>query len=158
MGIVGDIVGGLTTGAAGATPTGAITAISSLFETIVERIWQDPAERDKARLALRQMEQTGELQRMTLEHGLLQGQIEVNKIEAASDSLWKSGWRPAAGWACVFGLIYQMLISPLFGWIAINSLGWSSPPNLEMDTLLTLLFGLLGLGWYRTKEKRDGVA
>lgn len=158
MGIIGDLVGGLTTGASAATPTGAITAVSSMIESVVERIWPDPVERDKVRLALRQMEETGELQRLTMEHGLLQGQIEVNKIEAASDSLWKSGWRPAAGWACVFGLIYQMLISPLFGWMAVNALGWSVPPNLEMDTLLTLLFGMLGLGWYRTKEKRDGVA
>lgn len=158
MSIVGDIVGGLATGAAGATPTGAISAVSSLVETVVERIWEDPAERDKAKLALRQMQQTGELQRMTIDAGLLQGQIEVNKIEAASESLFKSGWRPAVGWACVSGLVYQLLFSPLFAWLGGNALGWSAPPSLEMDTLLTLLFGMLGLAGYRTVERVKGAS
>jgi hypothetical protein len=29
---------------------------------------------------------------------------------------------------------------------------------LELETLMTLLFGMLGLGWYRTTEKLRGVA
>ena len=28
------------------------------------------------------------------------GQLEVNKAEAASGSLFKGGWRPGIGWVC----------------------------------------------------------
>ena len=51
-----------------------------------------------------------------------------------------------------------MIVRPLFGWAATNWLGWNAPPALELDTLLTLLFGLLGLGAYRTVEKVKGAA
>jgi len=79
-------------------------------------------------------------------------QSKTNQIEAASDSVLKSGWRPMTGWVCVAALAYQMVFRPLLAWgSAICS--WMPPPSLEIDTLLTLLFALLGLGAYRTYEK-----
>jgi hypothetical protein len=33
-------------------------------------------------------------------HESVMAQIEVNKAEAASASLFKGGWRPAVGWVC----------------------------------------------------------
>lgn len=79
-------------------------------------------------------------------------QAEVNKVEAASDSLFKSGWRPAIGWVCAFALGYQMIGRPMLAWLSTMN-AWMPPPSLEMDTLLTLLFAILGLGAYRTYEK-----
>jgi len=38
-----------------------------------------------------------------------------------------------------------------------NLFGWTLPPQLEMDTLMTVLFGMLGLGAYRTVEKVKGA-
>ena len=35
---------------------------------------------------------------------LAKGQLEVNKAEAASNSLFVAGWRPAVGWVCVLGM------------------------------------------------------
>ena len=32
-------------------------------------------------------------------------QIEVNKAEASSGSLFKGGWRPFVGWICGFALL-----------------------------------------------------
>jgi len=89
------------------------------------------------------------------ERTIIAGQIEVNKIEAESDSLFKSGWRPAVGWVCVSGLLYQLLLQPLLEWLS-TIYAWMPPPTLAMDTLLTLLFGILGLGAYRTYEKTRG--
>lgn len=86
------------------------------------------------------------------------GQVELDKIESASASFFKSGWRPATGWMCVAGLGYQLLFRPLAGWIMQQLLGWQMPPSLEVDTLMTLLFGLLGLGAYRTVERIRGKA
>jgi hypothetical protein len=79
-------------------------------------------------------------------------QAEINKIEAASDSILKSGWRPAVGWVCVSALAYQMVVRPLLEWVG-TQWAWMPPPSLELDTLLTLLFAILGLGAYRTFEK-----
>jgi len=79
-------------------------------------------------------------------------QSKTNQIEAASDSLLKSGWRPMVGWVCVSALAYQMVFRPLLAWLS-GMYSWMPPPTLETDTLLTLLFAILGLGAYRTYEK-----
>lgn len=92
------------------------------------------------------------------------GQVEINKIEAASSSLFKSGWRPAVGWVCAAGLFYQFVFKHLFVYTfqvlcLIFHTGIQLPvmPELQMDTLVTLLIGMLGLGGYRTLEKVKGV-
>jgi Holin of 3TMs, for gene-transfer release len=85
-------------------------------------------------------------------------QSTTNTAEAQSPSLFKSGWRPFIGWVCGFGLVYQLIASPLCAWIFDNALKWSKPPILDSNTLMTLLFGMLGLGAYRTYEKKIGVA
>lgn len=120
---------------------------------ILDKVLPDPQAAADAKLKMLDLAQRGELAQLQAETQLAQGQIDTNKIEAASDSLFKSGWRPAAGWTCVGGLFYQIILRPIFGWAASNLWAWSAPPSLEMDTLMTLLFGLLGLGAYRTFEK-----
>ena len=40
-------------------------------------------------------------------------QIEVNKAEAASGSLFKGGWRPAVGWVCAIAFAYHFIIKDL---------------------------------------------
>lgn len=89
---------------------------------------------------------------MDLEAQIAAAQSATNQIEAGSQSLFKSGWRPAIGWICGAALLYQMLLRPLLGF-ALQHLMAMPPPSLEMDTLLTLLFAILGLGAYRTYEK-----
>jgi hypothetical protein len=135
-----------------------VDAVAGIAKSVIERIWPDPAQQAEAQLKLAQLVQNGELARLTAETDLAKGQIAINQVEAARPSLLVSGWRPAVGWVCVGGLFYQVLVRPLLGWGASNMLGWTMPPSLELDTLMTLLFGLLGLGAYRTKEKLMGVA
>ena len=84
-------------------------------------------------------------------------QTEVNKVEAGSGNLFIAGWRPACGWACVGGLVYQVMFRPIVGWIMSNIFHWSLPPELDINTLGTLLFGMLGLGAYRSAEKIKGT-
>jgi hypothetical protein len=38
-------------------------------------------------------------------------QIEVNKAEAASGSLFKGGWRPFIGWVCGIALLITLYFS-----------------------------------------------
>lgn len=84
-------------------------------------------------------------------------QNDVNKIEAADPSLFKSGWRPFSGWCCGMGLAYQFLALPLLSWLAVAK-GWPIPPPLDVELLMTLLFGMLGLGSLRTVERIKGKA
>jgi hypothetical protein len=92
-------------------------------------------------------------------------QIEVNKIEAGSSSVFVSGWRPAVGWVGVAGLGYQFLGYPLMQWcwavgqgMDIIPKGLQPPLDLQTEQLMVLLSGLLGFGGMRSFEKHKGVA
>ena len=80
-------------------------------------------------------------------------QIEVNKIEAGSSSLFKSGWRPFVGWVCAFALCYHFVLQPMLAFI-LTARGLELVlPDFDMTTLTTVLMGLLGLGGMRSFEK-----
>ncbi len=92
-------------------------------------------------------------------------QIEVNKVQAQHASVFVAGGRPAAIWVCVAGLAFQFLLYPLlvWAWALAQALGWlpaamPHPPTLDVEMLLVVLGGLLGLGSFRTFEKVRGVA
>jgi hypothetical protein len=85
-------------------------------------------------------------------------QREINKVEAASSSLFVSGWRPGIGWVCALALAFQYLVRPLFTWAA--GVWWPAMPVLPGldDSLWQLMFGMLGMGGLRTLEKSKGVS
>lgn len=86
-------------------------------------------------------------------------QIEVNKAEAASGSVWKGGWRPFVGWVCGTAFAYHFVIQPLAIFI-VAAYGMEIPalPEFDMGQLMTVLMGMLGLGGLRSFEKTKGVA
>ena len=88
----------------------------------------------------------------------LLAQLEINKAEAASGSLFKGGWRPAVGWVCALAFAYHYLLQPLLVFILTAS-GVDLPelPVFDMSTLLTVLGGLLGIGGLRSYEKTKGL-
>ena len=85
-------------------------------------------------------------------------QISVNKEEAASGSLFKGGWRPFVGWVCGVAFCYHFILQPLVIFIvAIAGVDIPDLPEFQMNTLLTVLGGLLGIGGLRTYEKQKGL-
>jgi len=88
----------------------------------------------------------------------LLAQLEINKAEAASGSLFKGGWRPAVGWVCALAFAYHYLLQPLLVFILTAS-GVDLPelPSFDMSALLTVLGGLLGIGGLRSYEKTKGL-
>ena len=82
-------------------------------------------------------------------------QIEVNKAEASSGSFFKGGWRQFVGWVCAVAFAYHFVIQPLLIFI-FSYIGIEPPdlPEFQMNTLLTVLGGLLGIGGLRTYEKQ----
>lgn len=85
-------------------------------------------------------------------------QIDVNKVEAAHKSVFVSGWRPAVGWICVAALGFNYIVSPLLAWAAVIWMPDAIIPQLDISELLTLLFGLLGMGTLRSYDKKAGTA
>ena len=85
-------------------------------------------------------------------------QIKVNAAEAASGSLFKGGWRPFVGWVCGVAFCYHFILQPLVIFIvAIVGVDIPDLPEFRMNTLLTVLGGLLGIGGLRTYEKQKGL-
>lgn len=132
--------------------TPLIEPILDLGGKLIDRLWPNPEDKAKAQLELLKLQQNGDLKQLDAELQLALEQAQTNTAEAQSRTLFVSGWRPCVGWTCSAGMLYQILLRPLL----IGFSGHDFPP-LEMDTLMTLLFGLLGLGAYRTVEKLKGV-
>ena len=135
----------------------ALLPFGPLLEKVFDRVFPNPEEKAKAQLEVLKMQQAGEFKVMEALVSGDAGQHMVNAEEAKSDSLFKSGWRPAVGWICALALACQFFLIPLLGWAAVNGLGWAAPPKLELDELITILMGMLGLGAFRTYEKVRGV-
>tara|TARA_Y100001938_G_scaffold147118_1_gene227622 strand:+ start:1120 stop:1521 length:402 start_codon:yes stop_codon:yes gene_type:complete len=93
-----------------------------------------------------------------LSHEQQLAQIEVNKAEAASGSLFKGGWRPFVGWTCGVALLYHFILTPLilFG-VGLSGATIPPLPEFDMGSLMTVLMGMLGLGGLRTYEKQKGL-
>ena len=86
-------------------------------------------------------------------HEIAKSQIEVNKAEAQSRHWWIAGWRPACGWICTLAMGYHFIIQPfLIFFLTLFGLKMDIP-TFDMDTLMTVLLGMLGLGGLRSFEK-----
>ena len=89
---------------------------------------------------------------------LAKGQLEVNKAEAQHRSLFVSGWRPAVGWCCVFGMLGNYMVIPFTNFVLALLKIDVVVPLIDTATMMPVLMGMLGLGAMRTYEKRTGVS
>ena len=80
---------------------------------------------------------------------LVKVQSEINKMEAQHRSVFVAGWRPFIGWICGLALAYNFIIRDIIAWVSPDAI----PPAIQMDQLITILLGMLGLGGLRTFEK-----
>lgn len=86
-------------------------------------------------------------------------QLDINKAEASSSSLFVSGWRPAIGWICGFSLCYAAILEPIARFTALVIFAYVGTfPVIDTDITMQILVGLLGLAGMRTFEKHKGVA
>lgn len=85
-------------------------------------------------------------------------QMEVNKAEAASGSVFVAGWRPFIGWTCGAACAWNWVGLPL-GMFVMAAAGQALEIRpLDLSEMLPLLLGMLGMGGLRTFEKVQGVA
>ena len=90
-------------------------------------------------------------------HNANLAQIDVNKAEAASGSIFKGGWRPFVGWVCGVAMLYHFLLQPIIVFTLSASGITFDLPQFDMGSLMTILMGLLGLGGLRSFEKHKGI-
>lgn len=133
------------------------SALVPIIGQVLGRVLPDPAEAAEAKLRLAELVKRGELASLEADVKVALGQMEINKEEAKSGSLFVAGWRPAVGWICAIALSYQFLVQPLLEWASLIAT-IPVPPELDSETLMTLLFGMLGMGGMRMYEKGKGVA
>jgi hypothetical protein len=131
-----------------------IPAVTSLLDKLIP----DPQAKAEAQFKLLEMAQRGELAALDSEMRLALGQLEVNKAEASTDT-FRGGWRPFSGWVCGMGLAYEFLLRPILPWLVTVGGGDVPPlPPIDVETLMVLLTGMLGLGGLRTFERLKGKA
>ncbi len=85
-------------------------------------------------------------------------QIEVNKAEAQHRSIFVAGWRPFVGWVCGVALAYHFVLNPIILFsVGVFRVEIPELPSFDMETLTTVLLGMLGLGGLRSFEKFKGL-
>ena len=127
-----------------------------LIGKVIDKIFPDPSQAANAKLKMMEMEQEGDFKEIDASLQRDIQQIALNKIEAGSENVFKSGWRPFIGWTCGLGFAYAVIVYPVLTWMAVV---WNitPPPNLDSDLLFPVMLGLLGLGGMRSFEKFKGL-
>lgn len=132
--------------------TGIGSAITGVKD-ILGMFFPDKTEEEKAKMV-----QAFEL--VQLQQRADQAQTDVNKVEAASTSIFVSGWRPFIGWvcgsACAWNWIGISILKTILSVAAVKLAIDIQPASLT--EMMPVLLGLLGLGGLRTIEKIQGVA
>lgn len=122
----------------------SINVVANLVNTIVQNIWPNKTEQEKAEL----------VSAITLVHS----QIATHQTETVNTSFFASGWRPFIGWACGSAYIWNWICLPIVK--AVSSV-IGHPVELtpaDLSEMLPVLLGMLGLGTLRTVEKVHKVA
>lgn len=137
-----DIVGGVMKG----------------VSTVIDRVIPDKNAREAAK---------EEIERIVIAESAkaLSDQRDINKVEAASPSMFVAGWRPYVGWLCGATLTWQWFLAPILTWVMeVAQITFASKvilpalPVLGETGVEALLYTLLGVGTLRTAEKMTGSA
>jgi hypothetical protein len=127
-----------------------IQALIGPIASLLDKVIPDAGERQKlaheiATMAERQA------------HEIALAQIEVNKEDAKSSDVFRGGWRPFIGWTCGTAFALHFVVFPVLNFFLVAAGEAEVKILFDMNTLLTVLGGLLGLGAFRSFEKVKGL-
>ena len=95
---------------------------------------------------------------MEIELAASQAQTKINEVEAASEHWFVAAWRPFIGWTGGVALAYASIIEPLMTWIARLYGTTVVFPVIDTTVTMQVLFGILGLGMFRSYDKAQSPA
>lgn len=127
------------------TFSAAVGGVSALINGVLDRVWPNPTEQERAKIEAMKIAMSSEL-----------AIHETNQKEAEHASVFVAGWRPAVGWIGAAGFGYIVLAQPVLAWASKN-FGWEVPPTINTELVLTVLGGMLGFGLFRTVEGIKGT-
>lgn len=130
-----------------------LTAILNLGNSILDRVLPDKAANDAAKAQLLASQLNGEVAQII-------AQAQIDEVEAASQNIFVSGWRPAVGWACAVAFTYAYILQPAIKVVAVLAHNHFDPnlfPVANTSDMMPVLLGMLGLAGARTFEKVNGV-
>ena len=121
-----------------------IGAVADLANTVVNKIWPDKSEQERAEI--------------TAAVALVQGQLEINKAEAGSSSLFVAGWRPSIGWVCSAACAWNWIGLPVAkAGLLLAGIKLDLSPA-DLSEMMPVMLGMLGLGAMRSFDKVKGTA
>jgi len=135
-----------------------VTGLLPVLGNLLDRLLPDQKASDAAKLEVMRMAQAGELAQLDAELKVATGQIEVNKVEAASQSLFVAGWRSFIGWTCGAAFAFKFILGPSAVVVMAMAGHPITLPVFDFAEMSTVLMGMLGLGALRTVEKVKGAA
>ena len=121
-----------------------IGAVADFATNIVNKIWPDKSEQERQQIAAAVM--------------VVQGQIDINKEEAKSPSVFVSGWRPFIGWVCGAACAWNWIGLKIALFIAAYLGHDLKLQPADISEMMPVLLGMLGLGGLRTVEKLNDKA
>lgn len=138
------------------------SSVTGLAGDIIDKIWPNQADQDKAKAALLAAEQKGQLAELQATFDNAKQQLAVNQAEAQTTQkglfgFWIAGWRPGIGWICGFAFGWTYVGQPIAEF-ALTAAGHPVKlPALDLSDMMPVLLGMLGLGGMRSFEKSKGV-
>lgn len=135
-----------------------IKGILDPIVAIINKVVPDKTQAAAAAAQLQAMALQGQLaEEMANVQAATAAQSDIDKVEAGSSSTFVAGARPFIMWICGVGFAVQFLVAPFATWIAALAGHPVTFPVLDGNTLMSLTFGMLGLGAYRSFDKLKGV-
>jgi len=80
-------------------------------------------------------------------------QNKINLAEAQHKSIFVAGWRPSIGWICSSGLAWAFVLQPMAAFFFPEH----ELPDIQTDSILELVFAMLGMAGLRTYERKQGI-
>ena len=138
MSVITDLASGATGGILG--------GVGSLVKDIREAWTGEPSPEKQAEISQKLLE---------LENASMAAQAAINLEEAKSEKLFVCGWRPFIGWCGGFSLAYASIGEPFITWVARLNGSMVVFPKLDTQITMQVLIGILGLGAYRSYDKKQ---
>jgi hypothetical protein len=135
-----------------------IIGVLAAVVPIIEKIWPDPQKAAEAKLKMLELQQAGAFKEIEAQVSNDLAQLTVNKEEAAAGP-YRGGWRPAIGWVCAGAFGWNYVGLPIGAWVATVIFGYAGamPPVIDFSVMMPVMLGMLGLGYMRTDEKKNGL-
>jgi hypothetical protein len=94
-------------------------------------------------------------QAQTIESDTIKGQQAIELELVKSEKWWKAGARPFIMWVCGAAFAYTYVFQPFIVLVLDAFSVAIVPPKIDMTELMPILIGILGLGAYRSYDKKQ---